>query len=108
MGHDPEEHALNHLIQLHRHRLQVSSARLACQGAPVGFLGTEGTQGGSDAGVAEEGSWRGAGSDHSGPCFRVWDPERLALAEIQPRGLIGSDTAIRCKPRFSHDGEAAA
>lgn len=36
---DLQEHAVNHLIQLHRHRLQVHSVCLACQCVPVSFLG---------------------------------------------------------------------
>lgn len=57
MGHNPEEHPLNHLIQLCRHCLQVGSACLAGQGAPVGFLETQGTQGARDAVAGAGGSW---------------------------------------------------
>jgi hypothetical protein len=40
-----EKYALDHLVQLRRHRLQVGPACLAGQGTPVSFLERQGVQG---------------------------------------------------------------
>lgn len=43
IGRDLQEHALNHLVELHRRHLQVHPVCLACQGIPVSFLGRGGS-----------------------------------------------------------------
>lgn len=43
IGRDLQEHALNHLVQLHYRHLQVRPVCLACQGIPVSFLGRGGS-----------------------------------------------------------------
>lgn len=78
IGQDPDEYALNHLVQLHCHRLQVNPACLACHRALVGFLERERTQEGRAAGVTAGGRW--GSSDHFGQFLLVWVPGHLALA----------------------------
>lgn len=99
MGQDLAQHALNHLIQLHRHRLQVDSVCFACQSAPVSFLEREGTQGVRAAGVGAGGSW--GRSDLFGHFCLVLEPWTASLGLNLPLSSKLAQTVVGSKPRFS-------